>query len=99
MGDELPTFHGSPAEHWINMRITNPIKWTFATVRPGTEFTEGEGSHPAARATATPSAFKLVESDQARRRPATAPRPVAPGRADAPFERGHLVEHPEAVAA
>ncbi|WP_445330361.1 hypothetical protein [Streptomyces sp. A475] len=43
--------------------------------------------------------FKLIESAQARRRAVNAPHLVALVRAGARFERGHLVERPESLAA
>jgi hypothetical protein len=43
--------------------------------------------------------FKLVESAQARWRAVTAPRLVTLVRAGARFERGHLVERTETLAA
>ncbi|KQW00351.1 transposase [Streptomyces sp. Root369] len=60
-----------------------------------TKVTKGAGS----RAAALAMVFKLVESAQARRRAVKAPHLVALVPAGALFERGHLVERPEAVAA
>lgn len=31
--DELLTFYGFPAEHWVHIRTTNPIENTFTTAR------------------------------------------------------------------
>jgi transposase-like protein len=93
--DELPAFFDYPAEHWIHPRTTNPIESTFATVRLRTKVTKGAGS----RAAGLAMVFKLVESAQARRRAVNAPHLVALVRAGARFERGLLVERPEAVAA
>ncbi len=93
--DELLAFYDFPAEHWIHLRTTNPIESTFATVRLRTKVTKGAGS----RAAALAMVFKLVESAQARWRAVNAPHLVALVRAGARFERGQLVEHPEAVAA
>lgn len=93
--DELLAFFGFPAEHWIHLRTTNPIESTFATVRLRTKVTKGAGS----RAAALAMVFKLIESAQERWRAVNAPHLVALVRAGARFERGHLVERPEAVAA
>ncbi|GAA1069807.1 IS256 family transposase [Streptomyces sanglieri] len=92
---ELLTFYDFPAEHWIHLRTTNPIESTFATVRLRTKVTRGAGSRTAALA----MVFKLVESAQQRWRAVNAPHLVALVRAGARFERGRLVERPEAVAA
>ncbi|MFF5160686.1 IS256 family transposase [Streptomyces sp. NPDC000348] len=92
---ELLAFYDFPAEHWIHLRTTNPIESTFATVRLRTKVTHGAGSCAAALA----MVFKLVESAQQRWRAVNAPHLVALVRAGACFERGRLVERPEAVAA
>ncbi|MFD3976028.1 IS256 family transposase [Streptomyces cyaneofuscatus] len=92
---ELLTFYDFPAEHWIHLRTMNPIESTFATVRLRTKVTRGAGSRTAALA----MVFKLVESAQQRWRAVNAPHLVALVRAGARFERGRLVERPEAVAA
>ncbi len=83
------------AQHWIHLRTTNPIESTFAAVRLRTKVTRGAGS----RTAALTMVFKLVESTQARWRAVNAPHLVARVRAGARFERGHLVERPEARAA
>ncbi|MET9909603.1 IS256 family transposase [Streptomyces sp. NPDC006476] len=88
-------FYDFPAEHWIHLRTTNPIESTFSTVRLRTKVTRGAGSRTAALA----MVFKLVESAQQRWRAVNAPHLVALVRAGARFERGQLVERPEAVAA
>ncbi|GGJ71427.1 hypothetical protein GCM10010121_097550 [Streptomyces brasiliensis] len=93
--DELLAFYDFPAEHWIHLRTTNPIESTFATVRLRTKVTKGAGSPAAALA----MVFKLVESAQQRWRAVNAPHLVALVRAGARFERGQLVERPEADAA
>ncbi|UJB45341.1 IS256 family transposase [Streptomyces sp. A1-5] len=93
--EELLAFYGFPAEHWIHLRTTNPIESTFSTVRLRTKVTHGAGSRGAALA----MVFKLVESAQQRWRAVDAPHLVALVRAGARFERGQLVERPEAVAA
>jgi transposase-like protein len=92
---ELLAFFDFPAEHWIHLRTTNPIESTFSTVRLRTKVTRGAGSRTAALA----MVFKLVESAQQRWRAVNAPHLVALVRAGARFERGQLVERPEAVAA
>jgi transposase-like protein len=93
--DELLAFYDFPAEHWVHLRTTNPIESTFATVRLRTKVTKGHGSKAAALA----MAFKLIESAQQRWRMVNAPHLVALVRAGARFERGVLVERPEAAAA
>ncbi|MET8808679.1 IS256 family transposase [Streptomyces sp. NPDC004546] len=93
--EQLLAFFGFPAEHWIHLRTTNPIESTFATVRLRTKVTRGASSRTAALA----MVFKLVESAQARWRAVSAPHLVALVRAGARFERGQLVQRPEAVAA
>jgi transposase-like protein len=93
--DQLPAFYDFPAEHWIHLRTTNPIESTLSTVRLRTKVTRGAGSRTAALA----MVFKLVESAQQRWRAVNAPHLVALVRAGALFERGRLVERPEAVAA
>ncbi|MFG2563756.1 IS256 family transposase [Streptomyces sp. NPDC048496] len=93
--EELLAFFDFPAEHWIHLRTTNPIESTFATVRLRTKVTKGAGS----RASALAMVFKLIESAQERWRAVNAPHLVALVRAGARFERGHLVERPEALAA
>ncbi|MGQ4426573.1 IS256 family transposase, partial [Streptomyces violaceoruber] len=92
---ELLAFYDFPAEHWIHLRITNPIESTFSTVRLRTKVTRGAGSRTAALA----MVFKLVESAQQRWRAVNAPYLVALVRAGACFERGQLVERSEEVAA
>jgi putative transposase len=93
--EQLLAFYDFPAEHWIHLRTTNPIESTFATVRLRTKVTRGAGSRTAALA----MVFKLVESAQQRWRAVNAPHLVALVCAGARFERGQLVERPEADAA
>lgn len=93
--DVLLEFYNYPAEHWIHLRTTNPIESTFATVRLRTKVTKGAGS----RAAGLAMVFKLVESAQARWRAVNGAHLVPLVRAGALFERGQLVERPEAVAA
>lgn len=91
----LLEFYDYPAEHWIHLRTTNPIESTFATVRLRTKVTKGASS----RAAGPAMVFKLVESAQARWRAVNGAHLVPLVRAGAFFERGQLVERPEAVAA
>jgi putative transposase len=93
--DVLLEFYDYPAEHWIHLRTTNPIESAFATVRLRTKVTRGAGS----RAAGLAMVFKLVESAQARWRAVNGAHLVPLVRAGARFERGQLVERPEAVAA
>jgi hypothetical protein len=65
------------------------------TVRLRTKVTKGHGS----KAAALTMAFRLIESAQRRWRVVNAPDLVALVRAGAHFERGVLVERPEAAAA
>ena len=60
--DVFLAFYDYPAEHWIHLRTTNPIEFTFATVRLRQRITKGLGS----RAAGVAMAFKLIESAQAR---------------------------------
>jgi putative transposase len=84
----LPAFYDFPAEHWIDLRTTNPIEFTFATVRLRAKVTRGAGS----RAAALAMTFNLIESAQVRRRAVNARHLVALVRAGVEFERGVLVE-------
>jgi transposase-like protein len=93
--DQLLAFYDYPAEHWVHLRTTNPIESTFATVRHRTKVTRGPGS----RAAGLAMAFKLIQAAQDHWRMVNAPHLVALVRAGARFERGVLVERPEATAA
>jgi hypothetical protein len=84
-----------PATPEIFIPVTNPIESTFATVRHRTKVTKGPGS----RAAGLAMAFKLIQSAQDHWRTVNAPHLVALVRAGARFERGVLVERPEAAAA
>lgn len=42
--DVLLEFYKYPAEHWIQLRTTNPTESTFATVRLRTKVTKGPSS-------------------------------------------------------
>jgi transposase-like protein len=52
----LTTFFDFPAEHWTNLRTTNPIESSFATVKLRTRVTKGAGSPKVAAS----MAFKLL---------------------------------------
>src|SRR5438270_786836 len=78
------------AESWADLRTTNPIESTFATVRHRTKITKGPGS----RAAGLAMAFKLIESAQDRWRAVNAPHLVALVRAGSAFINGKLVERP-----
>jgi hypothetical protein len=67
---------------------SNPIEFTFATVRHRTKVTKGPGSKAAGIA----MAFKLIDAAQERWRAVNAPHLVALVRAGALFECGELVE-------
>lgn len=56
--DVLLAFYDFPAEHWIHIRTTNPIEWTFATVWLRHRKTKGSGS----RVACLTMVFKLMES-------------------------------------
>jgi len=58
--DVLLAFYDFPAEHWKNLRTTNPIESTFATVRHRTIRAKGCMSN----ATALAMVFKLIEAAQ-----------------------------------
>ncbi|GHE61044.1 IS256 family transposase [Streptomyces capitiformicae] len=85
--ERLLAFYDFPAEHWIQLRTTNPIESTFSTVRLRTKVIRGAGSRTAALA----MVFKLVESAQVRWRAVNAPHLVALVRAGARFERAEAV--------
>ena len=89
--DQLLAFYDYPAEHWVNLRTTNPIESTFATGRHRTKVTKGPGS----RAAGLAMAFKLIESAQDRWRAVNAPHLVALVRAGATFTGGKLAERPD----
>ncbi|MFG3530327.1 IS256 family transposase [Streptomyces sp. NPDC047917] len=92
--EELLAFYDFPAEHWVHLRTTNPIKSTFSTVKLRTKVTRGAGSPAAALA----MMFKLAESAQARWRAITAPHLVPLVRTGARFESGVLVERSRGAA-
>jgi len=89
--DVLLEFYNYPAEHWVHLRMTNPIESTFATVRLRQRVTKGPGS----RAAEDAMAFTLIQAAQSRWRAVNAPHLVALVRAGATFERGILIERPD----
>ncbi len=60
--DELAAFYRFPAVHWIHLRTTNPIEFTFATVRLRTKRSRSCGN----RDTTLSMVFKLLQSAQKR---------------------------------
>jgi putative transposase len=86
----LLEFYRYPAEHWIQLRTTNPIESTFATVRLRTKVTKRPGS----RAAGLAMAYQLIEAAQTRWRAVNAPHLVALVRAGAVFHKGKLLERP-----
>jgi putative transposase len=60
--EALLTFYDFPAEHWKQLRTSNPIESTFATVRHRTKTAKGCFS----RTTILTMVFKLCESAQKR---------------------------------
>ncbi|MFF4803262.1 transposase [Streptomyces sp. NPDC001351] len=93
--DELLAFYDFPAEHWIHLRTTKPIKSTFSAVELRTKVTRGAVSQAAGLA----MVFKLVESAQARWRAITWAQLVPLVRAGAKFENGQLAARPKTTAA
>ena len=88
--EELLAFYELPAEHWVHLRTTNPIKSTFATVRHRTKVHKGPGGE----AQAWPWRSSSSSSARARWRAVNAPHLVALVRAGATFINGKLVERP-----
>lgn len=86
--DQLLAFYDFPAQYWVDLRTTNPIESTFATVRNRSKITNGPGS----RAQGIAMAYKLIEAAQSRWRAVNVPHLVALVRAGATFEKGKLVE-------
>jgi hypothetical protein len=80
----LLAFFDFPAEHWIHLNTTSPIKSSFATVRLRTKVTKGPGS----RAAGLAMAFRLIEAAQDRWRAVNGPQLVALVRAGARFDKG-----------
>jgi len=91
--DQLLTFFDFPAEHWIHLRITNPIGSTFATVKARTRKTKRAGPGKAGLA----MAFKLLLAAEKRWRRVNAPHLVALVKAGVEFPNGQaamLAEEP-----
>ena len=84
--DVLLAFYDFPLQHWIHLCSTNPIGFTFATVRLRQRVTKGAGSREAGLA----MVFKLVQAAQDRWRRVNAPHLVALVRAGATFIDGQL---------
>jgi len=90
--DVLLAFYHYPAERCVHVRTTNPIESTLTTIRLGQRVTKGRGS----RAAGVAMAFKLIESAQQRWRAVNTPHLIALVRAGAGFDKGVLVERPDA---
>ena len=58
----LLAFYDFPAEHWKQLRTTNPIESTFAVVRHRTAGSKGGSKGCLSSRTAFAMAFKLVET-------------------------------------
>ncbi len=58
--EELLAFYDFPAEHWVNIRTTNPIESTFSTVRLRTKRARNCGL----RETTLAMLYKRLESAQ-----------------------------------
>jgi putative transposase len=91
--EELLAFFDFPAEHWQDLKTSNPIESTFSTVRLRTRVTKGPGS----KAQGLALAFKLLESAQQRWRAVNGPHLVALVRAGARFDKGVMLERPDDV--
>jgi transposase-like protein len=60
--DQMFTFYGFPAEHWVHLRTTNPIESTFATVRHRTK----KSKNCFSRKTIMASVYKLCREAEKR---------------------------------
>jgi transposase-like protein len=89
--EALLCFFDFPAEHWLNLKTSNPIESTFSSVRLRTQVTKGPGSKAAGLA----MAFKLLEAAQDRWRAVNGPHLVALVRAGVRFDKGVMVERPD----
>lgn len=87
----LPAFDDDRAERWMHRRTTNPIGFTFATVRVRQRVTKSPGS----RAARIAEASRLPEAARARRCDVNAPQLVALLRSETTFEKGVLAERPD----
>ena len=88
--ERLLAFHDFPAEQHVQLRTTNPIESSFATVRLRQRVTKGAGSRSAGLA----MAYKLLDAAQQRWRRVNAPQLVAVVRAGGVFADGVLHERP-----
>lgn len=88
--DVLLEFYKYLAEHWIHLRMTNPIESTFATVRLRTKVTKG----PRIPCSGIAMVYKLIDAAQARWPAVNGPHLVALVRAGAVFHKGKLLERP-----
>ena len=82
--DVLLEFYNYPADHWVRLRTTNPIKSTFATVQLRTKVTK----RPESRVAGLAMTFKLIQAAQDRWRAVNAPHLVALDRAGATLHKG-----------
>ena len=82
-----------PGRALADLKTSNPIESTFASVRLRTRVTKGPGSKAAGLA----MAFKLLEAAQDRWRAVNGPHLVALVRAAATFHNGQLVERPAGI--
>lgn len=89
--ERLLTLFDYPAEHWKDLRTTNPIESTFATVRLRVRVTKGAGS----RTADLTMALRLVEATQADSRRLGSAELIPLVRAGVPFVDGVRVERPE----
>ena len=62
--EQLFAFYDFPAEHWVDLRTTNPIESTFATVRHRTKLSK----NCCARKTIIAATFKLMTEAEKRRK-------------------------------
>ena len=88
--EPLLAFYDFPAEHWLHLKTTNPIEFTFVTVRLRTKATK----RPGCRAAGLAMALKLIEAAQQRWRSVNAPHLAALVRAGATFHKGVMIERP-----
>lgn len=65
--DQLLAFYDFPAKHWVQLRTTNPIESTFATVRHRTKVTKGPGSRVGGEALEPGLADQCVKERQQQR--------------------------------
>lgn len=85
--DELLTFRGFPAEHWLHLRTSNVIESVFSPAKVRTKKTKGAGSRTAGLA----MAYKLIHSAQRSWRKVNAPHLVRLIREGVRFRDGQIV--------